>query len=456
MQIAIPLFGKMIFRAFHTRHFVETFRQNELEPLYCTNETAASHALPGARYSPFPMPDAKGPERILINFRRLVAHPEVSDMRFRDQLYGTLFHQKSIVKWFIAGVGLDILRRQAWLAPWSLLLSRRLANREAYARLLDTHAVDGLMTSGIGSAGFDTVNPMVYEAQRRGLPVVAAVSNYDNVLSRGYRGFMPALFAVWSRVMADDAMRLLGVPARRIEICGPVSFDRYFQPLRVDRRAYLTSRALDPDRPTILYAGGPNLLTGLHVLRLFLTKFRPAFGECNIVMRLHPDPRLAALPTGWCMEQIGREFHHVYISDPLRFSADTINAADDTDELHGLLKYSDVIIQHYSTLALEAAVCDLPTVYMKYDPCHYFHYWSTTSEWQSRQIHNQRALRRAAGREATSDDDLLKVATEYLENRQRDRDARREYALSECSYMDGRSCERLAAAISRTCRKGVR
>jgi CDP-glycerol glycerophosphotransferase (TagB/SpsB family) len=114
------------------------------------------------------------------------------------------------------------------------------------------------------------------------------------------------------------------------------------------------------------------------------------------------------------------------------------------------LKYSDVMVNYFSTLGLEAAICDVPTIHIGYDK---FTYHISPMAWSStgaRNTHNQDQQRRAASKVVTSDEELVSAIETYLQNRALDREERREYALSECGYLDGKSMARLAELVAET------
>jgi CDP-glycerol glycerophosphotransferase (TagB/SpsB family) len=147
----------------------------------------------------------------------------------------------------------------------------------------------------------------------------------------------------------------------------------------------------------------------------------------------------------------------VYLSNPLTASADRLKAedlrrdlGDAPDELHCLLKYSEVMINYFSTIGLEAAICDLPTIHVGFDDSVYGLKFNTQTGFQLRQTHNQRPLRLAAARVAKSRAELLGHLEAYLGNRDLERDARHEYALSECGWLDGQASERLSRLLAET------
>jgi len=258
--------------------------------------------------------------------------------------------------------------------------------------------------------------------------------------------------------MAEDTLKLQAIPAAKIEITGPVQYDRFFRPPSLGRDEFLYRINLDPKRKTILFAGGVNITRYFEIHRLLVEPAGTAkvLPDYNLVVRPYPHPKLLSSP-GWkVIETLLTGKPNVYISFPTGNSGDDVTGitrkedlygADDLEELHCLLRYSDVMINIYSTISLEAAICDLPVIHMGYDLYTYGHRPHVTTSFMQQQTHNRRKLRLASSKVATDESDLMKCLQEYLHNRDLDREARYKYALSECGYLDGHSSERLADLI---------
>lgn len=120
---------------------------------------------------------------------------------------------------------------------------------------------------------------------------------------------------------------------------------------------------------------------------------------------------------------------------------------EEHDELNYLLHYSDLMVNYFSTISLEAAVCDLPVIHVGYDVYTYGHRFHVTSEFLQRQTHNRRKLRLTASRIAKTEKDLINYINMYLGDKSLDRDARYEYAVSECGELDGHAGSRIVHMI---------
>jgi hypothetical protein len=464
LKVAIPLFGKMATRTFHTAAFQHSLAQDGLRPVYFV----APHyfhtaALDPSRYQQLRTDryEALFERRLLLRFltelRRFAVRTETTDLRFRESVESLLFGDAPAAKAWIYGAAMDGLRHVPGIGPLAAWCERRLFPTSVHDLALQQESVRVALTPGTGSYGFWNEGLFAREAQRLGLPVVAAITNYDNVVNMGFRGFAPDRLAVWSQLMADEAVRYQKIPANRIEVTGPVQYDRYLSPLPIGRDEFLRSKGLDPSRQTILYAGGVNITRYFEMYRLLVDREGArSLPPCNFILRPYPHVKLLGSPGWQVLEHLFARVGGVYISNPLMASADSLVIGDakrdvapdeDLDELHCLLKFSDVMINLFSTISLEAAITDLPTIHIAYDAYTFGQTYNTSTAFQQRQTHNRRTLRLAAAQLAHDEPSLLRSVERYLADRSRDRDARRAYALSECGQLDGRGSQRLAALV---------
>ena len=463
-RAAIPLYGKMALRNFHSQQFRASFRDQGLVPIYflgphyyrlCDKSSTHYFELNTEEY------DRIRSKRKLAQFcesmRRYTVRTETTDLRFRESIEEGLFTLPVHKIWSTAAI-CDFLRRVPGLDGLLSWYENSMSSPVVHGRQLGELGIRCILTPGMGSYGFEYEGFLAREAQRSGLKVVSAITNYDNIVNRGFRGFNPDGVAVWSQLMADETMRLQRIPASKIEITGAQQFDEFFSPLRISRDDYIRSVGLDPSKKTILFAGGVNVTRYFEIYRLFVERDHdPRLIPCNVIIRPYPHGKLLTSPAWKVLEHLFRESARVHISvPPINTAEDPVGASLQNDllchdevvnDLHCQLRYSDVMINVYSTISLEAAICDLPTIHMGYDLYTFGHKYHITTAFQQRQTHNRRRLRLAASKVAESESDLVKYVNDYLEDRSADREARHEYALSECGYLDGMSSRRLASFV---------
>jgi hypothetical protein len=467
LKLAIPLFGKMATRTFHNATFRKILAQHGLTPLYFIGsyyfrnvalDPGQYQELRTEQYDAFLQQRAL--PRLLAGLRRFAVRTETTDLRFRETIESLLFEEAPAAKAWLYGAAIDALRHVPGIGSLAAWCEGALFPTHVHDAALRRETAHVVLTPGTGSFGFWNEGLFAREAQRLGLPVVAAITNYDNVVNMGFRGFMPTHLAVWSQLMADEAVRYQKIPANRIEVTGPVQYDRYLSPLPVGREEFLRSKGLDPSRQTILYAGGVNIARYFEIYRLLVDREGArSLPPCNLVLRPYPHVKLLGSPAWQILENLFSRVGGVYISNPLTASSDNLRnlvvadakrdiaSDDDLDELHCLLRFSDVMINFFSTISLEAAICDLPSIHVAYDSYTFGQTYNTLTAFQQRQTHNRRKLRLAAAQLVHDEQSLLQSVERYLADRSKDRNARQAYALSECGQLDGKGGERLAVVL---------
>lgn len=462
IKIAIPLHGKMAARAFHQPYFRQRLSEGGFKPLYFLSPYYfRSFDFDPEQYFELQVEqyDAQYQKHFLLQqlrmLRRFVVVTGTTDLRFRETIESKLFDATLLG---LAGQlsFVNFTRNTPSMGRFLAWLETRLYVTQAHNEKLKEQNVSCVLTPGMGNFGFWNEGNFAREAQRLGLPAFAAITNYDNIVNMGYRGFHPTCLAVWSKQMADEAIKLHSYPANNMEITGPVQYDRFMMPLLMSREAFLRSLKLDPKKKTILFAGGVNINHYFDIYRVFVEQKDKVWREpFNFIVRPYPHPKLTNSPAWTVLENLFKQAG-AYISNPGSIDASGDRTAEfrqdlafdeGPDELNYLLRYSDVMVNYFSTIGLEAAICDLPTIHIGFDSYTFGLRFSVTTVFLQRQTHNRRPLRLAAARIAKNEKDLFKALEDYLSDRILDRDARRAYAESECGDLDGKSGSRLVSMI---------
>lgn len=462
-KIAIPTNGKMSFDTLAEPHVMRSFQDRGLYPVFF----APPHLLSQQEQMSDRFFGLKTDEyekalysskllSLLPALRAFVPKTDTTDLKFRESV-GTSVSKSPVAKTLAFSALQDLLRRFTAAGRMAAWLESMAPVPNVHASDLKEQSIEGLVIPGMGSRGFHFECLFAREAARIGLPVVSAIINYDNLSSRGFRGFMPDRVAVWSKLMADEAIEIQRIPASKIEITGPVKFDEYFRPLPVERSEFISQMGLDPSRKTIFYAGGVNLKRCFMIYNLFIDPNKVGDDAPNVVFRPYPHPKVLDSPEWEVLENLLLQSERVYVSVPayrsikfLRELAGKVRSAlgSDVDELPCLLKYCDVMINEFSTISLEAAICDLPTVHIAFDKNTFGLQDKMSMEYTCSLHHNQRRLRLLAAKVAEDEAQLVEAVYEYLDKPELDRDARHAYALSECEYLDGKASERLASLVA--------
>ena len=254
--------------------------------------------------------------------------------------------------------GRQLLR--AWLA-----LERKLFQAQPeYVRRFRQRRPDLLLTT---HAHLFREAQLLASARAANIPTLGVVRSWDNV----YKGIRsrPERLTVWNEINRREVMELEGYKAEDVELVGAPQFDPYFQPdTEWSRERLARTLGLDPARPILLFGSLGNFFpefdetVWMDVLLDLVDRERLP-GRPQIVCRLHPWSRL---------EQFQRFARHpaVRLSYVERYwpALTWYMTRDDVVQMANMLRHADVVITPGSTIALEAAIFDRPTLVPVFHP----------------------------------------------------------------------------------------
>lgn len=258
---------------------------------------------------------------------------------------------------------------------------------------------------------------------------------------------------VWNELMKRQAIELHGYRPEEVQITGPPHWDVYFRSARESTRDLFFQRiGADPARKLVTLTTTPLELYPHydHVLRVLIDAM--ARGRwpcpCQILVRVHPRDDLDRY----------KQFFgtpHVIVEKPFRT---TVRAGDglsvditteSQQHLADTLRYSDVVVQVASTIAVEAAILDTPVVNVSFDgdvPAE----WTRSARRYLRFPHFANVARHAAVKPADSPAQLVDAVAAYLTDPAIDAEGRRRVVREQCHFLDGRSSERVATYVIET------
>lgn len=448
-KVGILLSGKMSFTALHTDEVLaEAQRAGYIvEYLLDSMGGGAGHVAFDGMALRKHLNGSKA-YQLLRLIRRFSVRNESTEIKFREFISEDLFTHSSLAAILAAYQGIALASRTAGAGAICRFLERWLYRSSVFDKPIEDSRYDIALLSSVGNFGFEAECLFARECSRAGIKTVSVVTNYDNFLNRGSAGFIPTRAGVWSKYMADNALRA-GVPSGRVEVIGAPSLDPLLKASGKSRVEFLRDLGLDPERKTILYAGG--VLTGqsLEVIESFVKA--GIIGSCNFIYRPYPHSKVFASPVPKLVAEYLASFRNTYISDAEALS-NTIDASLGgfavsvgivDDDKTSQIRYSDVVVNHFSTLGLEACVLDVPVVQVAYDGAMYGVRRSLYPSINSNQTHNLVQVRAKASGVARSEVDMINMVREYLENKNKDSDFRRAYAELECGPLDGKATERM-------------
>ncbi|MDQ6675216.1 MAG: hypothetical protein M3069_31520 [Chloroflexota bacterium] len=251
--------------------------------------------------------------------------------------------------------------RSAATADLMHSLERRLIpTPAAYTHLFEKYA-PRLVVSG------DPLRPgdanLVATARRRGVPSLGSVRSWDNVVK--HLRTRPDALTVWNALNAREAVEIDRYRPSQVTQVGAPQLDSYF---RATGRVMTGEEfGLDPRKKILVLATSSFTYDSdqTYLVDMLVEAIRS--GEIHhplqIVLRLHPDDR------------VGRylKYRHVpeiVLDVPERFFATlgwTMTEAD-LKRMVALLRHADLLVNFATTVTLEAAIVDTPTLLVAFSP----------------------------------------------------------------------------------------
>lgn len=282
--------------------------------------------------------------------------------------------------------------------------------------------------------------PLFMAAKKLGLKNAGLLRSWDN-LHMGLK-FFPDKLLVWNEVNAAEASSLMGYKKEDIEIIGPCQMDPYFKKETLwTREAFCRHFQLDPTRKILTLATIGKLVHGYdenyivdQLIQMILEKQIP--GAPQLIIRLHPVSRY-------------EEFLQYQDLPFVRISQVTGHiptlgwtmSPDQVVEVANILKNSDVLISPGSTITIEAAIFDTPTVfpvYHHYQPSLGGYFYNTILK-----MHHKRLKELDLVPFVEQQEDLLPAILRCLETPEWYREKRLKLVEDYIGFMDGLSTERL-------------
>lgn len=245
------------------------------------------------------------------------------------------------------------------LETWMKLEYKLYKTDNHYETLLKKHGCDFVIITH-PTHSFEM--PLFKAARKLNLPVLGILRSWDN-LHKGLR-IRPDKLTVWNEVNYKEALTMMNLTEDRVVITGGSQFDAYFSDYvkQNTREEFAKSYGLDPKSPIIMVA---TLGCFLHFYdETYLIDFLIESIEkgdlphnTQMVIRLHPTTKY--------------EFFEKYKKYPnIRLSYITGNIPSlhwtmtrkEVEEIGCLMKHADVVISPGSTITIETAIFDTPTI----------------------------------------------------------------------------------------------
>jgi len=242
-----------------------------------------------------------------------------------------------------------------------------------HATVFETHKPDLLVVSSLGTFDYDQF--LMREARKRRIPVVSVVLQWDNTTTRGMPGAIPDRVVAWTETMKKELIEINDISPEKIFIGGVAHYDHYYRDATLLSREELFNKlGLDINKKLIFFAtkspNGYAWNTDIAEIILQAIRDNKLIEPCQLVVRLHPI-YYRRQNTGFAFQHFLDQFYtlkkhykELVLNEPaiISKSLDYSMPWDEINMLASILKHSNVVINMFSTLNLEASIFDIPIV----------------------------------------------------------------------------------------------
>ena len=443
-RLLIALIAKGSMNNLHRSDIVEAFCKKGVEVGFLVRKDylALLRPIAGCRYLTCSFPEETGLKGVLRRVLRYLRslYPVGAIGRRETRPHDQRWRMKALHafnEWL--GRFKIVMRLIAWSERWLY--------RQERIEGLDGSEADQLLLLGVGADGADHEIKLTWWAWQHGISVVHMIGNWDTLTSKGYPGVPVSMLLVWGPVMKDDAVQLHDIPEANIRMIGSIRYDRLHEAIQESRETFLRRLGLDPDKKTILFAGPLSEDQYFEIMQAYEELLVEDSGY-QMIFRMYPGKNFMASPYARPIIQYARALPGVYVSigdpDYRVGSKDKAVMQIEQFELWHAFQYSDVVINYFSTVALESCVFDRPVISMVYRPMHNYGWLSPPVYADHPGLpHNMRLYTYGAVQRVNDRAELLAAIREAVTHPGKYQAARRRAVEQEMGVLDGRVVERM-------------
>lgn len=458
-RLGIALLGKGSTNHLHRRDVVEAFRDSGTQIKFLVREDYIDilKRLDGCEYASVSFKESSGRGMHLKFACEYIRHLYPIQDPGRKAYFKLISKYKKSRRFLISDLVYKFLGRFQTVVRALVLLEEFLASRDT-VQGIDPDAIDQLLLLGIGTVSSELEGHMVWWARQYGVPIVNLIANYDNLTSKGFRGVPVQRLLVWGPNMRDDAICYHGIGAEKITEVGSLRYNTNLKLLDTDRREFLVSLGLDPNKKTILFAG---FFFEYHYFEM-MAVYRKLLAdgvECQLIMRVYPNKVLMSSVFMTPLLEYIERMPGVYLSvgDPNYKKGEPGKSVLQIEEyeLWNSLNACDCVINIFSTISLEACIFDTPAINMYYFQEPFAGLARAPLYYDYEQLfHSRRLVSYGAITTTRSRGELIAAIVDSLEEPSRLQQERETTVELECGSLDGGACERLVTATLQEYQRG--
>jgi len=311
--------------------------------------------------------------------------------------------------------------------------------------------------------GFKYNEEIARESLKNNVPVCSVILSWDNTSGMGMPGYIPDYVVAWTENMKKELIELNDINEDKIYVGGMAHFDHYYdEKLVLEKKVFFEKLNLNVDKKVIFYATkspkrfpwGPSLVEdiALSIERNLINQ------NTQILVRIHPlhyrreNGKFIFQNILDEYSRIEAKYPSVILNKPKMLSKKIDFYMDDSEEIlvFSILKYSSLMLNMFSTMAIEAAILDLPIINVCIQEKCKADIGKSKQDIMVdyRQTHNQRIINTEGAKTAFTNGELIDQINYYLSNDLADQKNRLKIVNNEAGPFCGNAGEEIGKFIS--------
>ena len=358
-----------------------------------------------------------------------------------------------------------ILKYSFLLRKIAVYSEKKFTNYKDYRKLLSKLKPDLVVLSSHGAFGFDRY--IAYAAKDEGIKIATVILSWDNVTSQTYPAYYANYVIAWTELMKNDIIKLIDYRADQIIVGGSAYFDHYYNNKfsNDNKLNFFQEHNLDPTKKVIFLATrSPNTYPWHPNVAETIAKAinsNETLSNCQLLIRPHPihfrkdkngDIEYQDVLNQY--QQLSQKYKNIVINYPAvyRESNAFLMKQKDSTILRDLISYSDVVVNIFSTINIEAAILNIPIINICYEYTQPMYKFNSDNPRfnifsDARESHNQRIVDSGGVAISYNEMQLIEQLKDYIQNPSTDEHGRRLIANREVGPYRGNAGKAIADII---------
>jgi hypothetical protein len=292
------------------------------------------------------------------------------------------------------------------------------------------------------------------EAAKLNIPIFSYIPSWDNITTKSRFSYTSAAFGVWSAVRIKELYQYYpDTISTKVYATGAPQYDVFFEErYRESKVDFCKTYGLRPDLPIVLWGLGSPLFiksefqSGVYALEKM--KLSKQLDHIQVLVRPHPNKDL------WEMFDVLHGFHpNVVLQQIQQLGVGTVKRTQTEAEIADWVNticHCDVILNMCSTILLDGAFFDKPSINITYDDTPGAVYDAFLKSLVSTWPHVNSVVQSGASEFPDNVDDVVTAIFNALERPEEKRELRKKLWNDVINNPDGHAGEQLAIAILET------